>query len=147
MFANAYQAYQKSNILTSDPKRLVLLCYDEAIGSLARAGEAMRKRDYEAKGKELERSLDILNHLRENLNFEKGGEIAGQLDRLYGFMIGHLIRSDLKKNEAGFGDVAEMLRQLKGSWEAALFPPADNHFPLNNLSARGKSPEFNQDRR
>lgn len=131
MFASGYQAYQKSHVLTADPKRLILLCYEEAIQGLVQAKAKHLSQDYEAKGRAVQKALDLLNHLRETLDFEKGGEIAKQLDRLYGFMISHILKSDQKKDGNGFTQVAEMLEQLKSAWEEALYrqPGSKNIFP------------------
>lgn len=130
MFGSGYQAYQKSNILTGDPKRLIILCYEEAIQGLIQAKTKYLTREYEAKGKAVQRALDLLNHLRETLDFERGGEIATQLDRLYGFMIAHIVKSDQRKDGTGFAQVAEMLEQLKSAWEEALYRQPGNKNPF-----------------
>jgi flagellar protein FliS len=126
MFGSGYQAYQKSHVLTADPKRLVILCYEEAIKGLVQAKERYLSMDYEAKGRAVQKTIDLLNHLREVLDFEKGGEIAKQLDRLYGFMISHIMKSDLRKDVTGFAQVAEMLEQLKSAWEEAMYRQPDD---------------------
>ncbi len=120
MIGSGYQAYQKSQILTADPKRLVLLCYEEAIQSLEFAKTKYLSKEYETKGKAVQKVLDLLNHLRDALDFERGGEIAKQLDRLYGFMIVHLLKSDRERDLKGFSEIAEMLMQLKSAWEEAM---------------------------
>ncbi len=124
MFESGYQVYQRSDVLTADSKRLVILCYEEAIRGLEQAKAHYLSRDYVAKGKAVQKTLDLLNHLRETLDFEKGGEIATQLDRLYGFMISHILKSDRKKDVNGFSQVGEMLGQLKSAWEEALYRQA-----------------------
>lgn len=120
MIGSGYQAYKRSQILTSDPKRLVLLCYEEAIRSLEKAETEYLSENYEAKGKAVQKALDLLNHLREALDFERGGEIARQLDRLYGFMIGHILKSDSRKDLRGFNQIIEMLQELKSAWEEVI---------------------------
>lgn len=137
MFGSGYQAYQKSNILTGDPKRLVILCYEEAIQGLIQAKTKYSTQEYEAKGKAVQRVLDLLNHLRDTLDFERGGEVAKQLDRVYGFMIGHILKSDQRRDGTGFSQVAEMLEQLKSAWEEAFYrhPGNKNSFlHAENLS-------------
>ncbi len=131
MFGSGYQAYQKSHILTADPKRLIILCYEEAIQSLVQAKAKYLSLDYEAKGRAVQKALDLLNHLRETLDFERGGEIAGHLDRLYGFMIGHTLKSDHRRDVNGFSEVVGMLEQLKSAWEEALYRQqgGDSLFP------------------
>lgn len=130
MVGSGYQAYQKSHILTADPKRLIIVCYEEAIQGLRQANLKYLSQEYEAKGTAVQKTLDLLNHLRESLDFEKGGEVARQLDRLYGFMISHIVKSDQKRDGNGFLRVAEMLEQLKSAWEKALYGlPAESPIP------------------
>ncbi len=136
MIGSGYQAYQKSQILTSDPKRLVLLCYEEAIRSLERAKTEYRSEKYEAKGKAVQKALDLINHLREALDFERGGEIARQLDRLYGFMTGHILKSDSLRDLRGFDQVIEMLQELKSAWEEAIQQHSSGQAVLPQLEDR-----------
>lgn len=130
MIGSGYQAYQKSKILTTDSKRLILLCYEEAIQSLEQAKTKYLSREYETKGKAVQKVLELLNHLREALDFEKGGEIAKHLDRLYGFMIAYVLKSDRERDLKGFSEVAEMLGQLKSAWEEAIHRLPNGPFPL-----------------
>ncbi len=136
MTGSGYQAYQKSQILTSDPKRLVLLCYEEAIRSLERAKVEYRSENYKAKGKAVQKALDLINHLREALNFERGGEIARQLDRLYGFMIGHILKSDSLRDLRGFDQVVEMLQELKLAWEEVIQRHSSGQTVLSQLEGQ-----------
>jgi len=130
MHGTGCQVYQRSQILTADPKRLVLLCYEEAIKSLIQASAKYQSKNYEAKGRAVQQALDLLNYLRETLNFEKGGDVARHLDRLYGFMIGYVLKCDQSKNGQGFTEVAKMLEQLKTAWEEAFYRKAERPSPF-----------------
>jgi flagellar secretion chaperone FliS len=117
MYGTGYQTYQQTNIITADPKRLVMMCYEGAIHFLERAKEEYLNREYEAKGKAIQNVLGILNELREALDFEKGGEIARNLDHLYSFMIRYILRADRERDLKVFDQVAVMLKELKSAWE------------------------------
>lgn len=122
MYGAEVRAYQQTDILTADPKRLVLLCYEEAIRNLKVAQERYLSKEYEAKGRALQKALDILAELRESLNLERGGEIARHLETLYSFMIRHLLHSDMRRNIKGFDQVMVMMDILKSAWENAFYP-------------------------
>ena len=41
MYNNGIQAYRKTNVVTADPKRLVIMCYEGAIENLKIGKEKM----------------------------------------------------------------------------------------------------------
>jgi flagellar secretion chaperone FliS len=116
-----YSTYKQTGVMTADPNKLVLLCYEEAIRSLHLATLMYSSGKYEAKGKAVQKALDIINELREALDFDRGGTIATSLDSLYAFMLKHILKSDLAREVKGFGQVANMLEQLKSAWEKVFF--------------------------
>src|SRR4030067_2589838 len=96
-----FQAYQKTDVITADPKKLVIMCYEGAIYSLKVAKAKFYAQDYEAKAKAIQNALDIISELRAALDFEKGGEIAKNLDSLYAFWIQHIIKADRHRDFRG----------------------------------------------
>jgi len=92
MVGAGFQTYRKTDVITADPKKLVIMCYEGAIHSLKTARAKYAAEEYEAKAKAIQNALDILNELRAALDFEKGGEIARNLESLYSFWIQHIIQ-------------------------------------------------------
>ena len=45
MYCNGVQSYRKTNVTTSDPARLVMLCYEGAIDNLKLAKQKMKEKD------------------------------------------------------------------------------------------------------
>jgi len=121
MTTNGYSNYRQTNVMTADPKRLVIMCYEEAIRSLRLAAAKYASKDYMAKGQAVQKALDIINELREALDFERGGTIATSLETIYVFMTAHIIKSDQARDGKGFQQVASMLEQLKSAWEKVFF--------------------------
>ena len=116
-----FQAYKRTDVITADPKKLVIMCYDGAVYNLKLAKAKFYARDYEAKGKAIQHALEILNELRAALDFEKGGEIARNLDSLYSFWAQHIIKADQNKDPRGLDQVAAMLEEIKSALEEAYF--------------------------
>jgi len=125
MVVAGYQTYRQTDVITADPKKLVIMCYEEAIRNLNSAAQTYTSGNYEDKGKSVQKALDIISELREALDFDRGGTIAGSLETLYSFMTGHIIKSDQARNVKGLQQVASMLEQLKSAWEKVFFGHTD----------------------
>lgn len=121
MVVAGYQTYRQTDVITADPKKLVIMCYEEAIRNLNIAVQTYSSGRYEDKGKSVQRALDIISELREALDFDRGGTIAHSLDTLYSFMTCHIIKSDQARNIKGLEQVSSMLEQLKSAWEKVFF--------------------------
>ena len=120
-----FQAYQKTDVVTADPKKLVIMCYEGAIYSLKMAKAKFYEQDYEAKGRAIQNALDILNELRAALDFEKGGEIAKNLDSLYSFWTQLILKADRQKDTRALDQVAAMLEEIKSALEEAYYGQKD----------------------
>ena len=96
--------------------RLVVLLYDGAIAALERALDAIDRGDPMRRCRSINMALDILAHLCLALDRDRGGEIAHNLTRLYGFMIGRLQRANLLNDPAPLREVVALLETLYGAW-------------------------------
>ena len=117
---NGIGAYQQVGAMTADPKRLVLMCYEEAIRNLKIAREKYVSRDYEEKARALIKAQDFICALNSALDFEKGGEIASNLHALYNYMMHRLTEADLQRDLKAFDHIVWMLVELKAAWEDIL---------------------------
>jgi flagellar protein FliS len=120
MYGNGIGAYQKAGVLTADPRRLVLMCYEEAIRNLKIAKAKCISRDYEEKAQALLKAQDIIFALNSALDFEKGGAVASNLHALYNYMTYRLTEADLKKDMKAMDHIVWMLGELKSAWEEIL---------------------------
>jgi flagellar protein FliS len=117
MYSKGTQSYWKTNVMTADPKKLVILCYEGAIDNLKMGKNKIIEKDYEGKCKALAKAQDIIGELLSSLNFEKGGSIANSLDSLYNYMLRTIIHADLKNDIPAIDEVVRLLSELKGAWE------------------------------
>jgi flagellar secretion chaperone FliS len=115
------EVYQKTHILTAEPMKLVILCYDNAVGQLRAAKEHYQSGRYEAKAKCLQKTLGILQELSSALDMEKGGPVAINLRSLYTYMMGRLLEGDLKRNLKAFDEVIGMLDELGSAWKEIFY--------------------------
>jgi flagellar protein FliS len=121
MYNSGVQMYRKTNVVTADPKRLVLMCYEGAIVSLKIGKQKIVEKDYEEKGKNIAKARDIISEMKSSLNFEEGGTIASNLDSLYNYMLKRITEADLGNNVQAIDDVIGMLEDLKSAWEDIFY--------------------------
>jgi flagellar secretion chaperone FliS len=118
MYCNGVQSYRKTNITTSDPVRLVIICYEGVIDNLKLAKEKMKEKNYEKKAKALIKAQDIIAELKCSLDFEKGGKIANNLESLYNYMLRRILQADLNKDIGPIDEVIKMFNELLSAWQA-----------------------------
>lgn len=114
--------YQQVSFLTADPKKLILICYRQAILNLKAAREHFLAKEYEAKAKSLQKALDFICELNNALDFEKGGTIAKNLDTLYKYITRSLLEADIKRDVNIFTAIIGMLEELESAWEEICSP-------------------------
>ena len=112
--------YKSMQILSSKPEKLILLLYDGAIKFIRQGQSAMENQQLEEAHNNLIRAQNILVELMGSLNFDKGGEIASNLFRIYEFMHYTLVQANVKKEAAPLERVCEQLKRLRESWFQAL---------------------------
>ena len=121
MYSEGFHSYRKTNVITADPKRLILLCYEGAIDNLKIAKMKYVEKDYEGKGKALIKAQNIINELLCSLDLEKGGAIARNLDSLYNYMLRRIIHADVSRTIDAIDEIIGMLDELKSAWEEAFY--------------------------
>lgn len=117
MYGKGIGTYRQTDVITADPKRLVIMCYEGVIDHLEIAKKRFQAGQYEAKAKAVLKAQDFLNELMHALNFEKGGEIAKNLDSLYNYMARRIICAEANRTVEPFDEVIGLLKELKEAWE------------------------------
>jgi flagellar secretion chaperone FliS len=126
MYRNGIQSYRRASVITADGKRLVLMCYEGAIDHLRMGKQKYMQKDFEGKAKAFIKVQDIINELRCALDFEKGGEIAKNLDALYRYVLGRLTYADIHKDMKAVDEAIRILGELKSAWEQAFYKGANS---------------------
>lgn len=119
MIKRGANAYQTQQIMTASPVMLVAMLYDKAIQSLKKAMIAIDAGDIQERWIANNRAFEIIQHLQRTLDRERGGEIAANLDTLYGHMLRVLPRVDMKNDQEAARDVIRLLEPLRESWRQA----------------------------
>ena len=116
MTKNASRQYQTQQIMTASPAMLVFMLFDKAISSLNAAVRAIAANDVQERWRNNNRAIEVISHLQMTLNMELGGEVAENLDRLYGFMLKLLSTVDPNNDPKPAEEVIKLLEPVRESW-------------------------------
>ncbi len=115
---NGITAYQDNAVSTQSKGRLIVMLYDGAVKFMRLAIMEMEKKNYEAKGRYINKALDIINELNVILDMDAGGEIASNLRKLYIFMNNRLSEANVKCDPQIVRDVIKLMEELNRGWKA-----------------------------
>lgn len=117
IYGNPLKSYQKTNIETADPIKLVIMCYDVIVRDLEAAKSSHVDRDMEKVYEKVHHAQDIITELLLSLDYERGGEISTNLSQIYNYMIRQLMGINSAHDTAVYDALVHMLRELKEAWE------------------------------
>ena len=117
---NGAQQYKKTSITTASNTQILILLYEAAIRNVKKASDCIDAKDMAGKGVAIVRSHDIINELANTLNFEVGGDIAHELNRLYNFCIDQLVKANAENDKKALEAVAKVLENLLEGWRGAI---------------------------
>jgi len=120
---NGIQFYRRTNVVTADPGKLVIMCYEGAIDNLMIAKQKNAEKQYEEKSRHINKTKDIIDELMCSLDFEKGGLIARNLESLYNYMTRRILDADANRSMDAIDEVVGMLRDLLSAWEEVFNNP------------------------
>ena len=116
MSQSAANQYQTQQIMTASPAMLVFMLFEKAISCLKEAIKAIENNEIETRWRANGRAMEIISHLQLTLDTDKGGEIAGNLDRLYSYMLTRLPKVDIRNEAEAAREVIGLLEPLRESW-------------------------------
>lgn len=108
------------------PARQIVLLLDRAIRHLGEARQAIQERRIEARYHHVVKAHAIVSALQSCLDFERGGEIARLLDRLYEHTLGRLMLINLCDDAGICEELRQLLDRMRGGWAAIVDGGAAN---------------------
>lgn len=102
----------------TDPIRQIVMLYDGAIKFLNLTAADIDASDFAAKAEHSTRALDIISYLQSILDFEKGNEVAVNLDHLYRSITAMVLRANAKSDSASIRKASELLTPVRDAWRA-----------------------------
>lgn len=138
-YANAANAYRRTQAEAGTPLELVVMLYDGALRFLAQAQDAMARRDIRARHLALDKTLAIIGHLQSTLDMDRGGVVATDLDRLYSYISGRLLEGAAQNDPKALSEATGLLANLRDAWHTLAITPAGASIPLTPPpAARGR---------
>jgi len=134
--------YNHVAVETADQKELILICYDEAIRALQQGVECYLQKKFEEKARLLIQAQNFLTELMVSLNMEAGGQIAQNLQALYGFFLKSISKADIKGDMRLVDQTVKMLSELRSAWAEIDTRPSAGVVPNQSygqvaMAARG----------
>ncbi|NML14884.1 flagellar export chaperone FliS [Azohydromonas caseinilytica] len=124
--ASAYhQVGVQTGVSAASPHKLVAMLFDGLIDAVAQAQGALAQDDVAAKCQALNRAVRIVEEgLRSALDLQQGGELAANLNDLYGYVTMRLTQANLRSDPAPLDECKRLIEPLREAW-AAIAPQAE----------------------
>lgn len=97
--------------------RLIQMLMDGALEKIAVAKGHMERGETKEKGSFISWAISIIEGLRASLDFEKGGEIATNLEALYDYMQRRLVEANIENDLSMLDEVSDLLKNIKTAWD------------------------------
>jgi flagellar protein FliS len=115
---NAYRSVGvTSGVEYADSVQLVQMLFDGLLAALADAEGHMQRNAIAEKGESINRASKILIGLQSTLDFERGGELARNLNDLYDYAMRRILKANLRNDIAAIQEVRGLLGEITGAWE------------------------------
>ena len=116
--ARARNAYNEASILSSSPRKQLVMLYDRLLADLVTAGAAFDEGDLYAIHNSLRHAQDIVHLLMTSLRLDRW-EGAAQVRDLYQYSLNHLIMANLEKDRSHLQAAEAVLVPLGEAWKGA----------------------------
>jgi flagellar protein FliS len=127
---NMSSAYRQIDIETgvsgASAHQLITLLFNGAVDCIAQAKGAMLSRNIETKCAAISKAVRIVDEgLKAGLDLKAGGELAGHLHALYGYIVTRLTQANLRNDVAALDECVRLLNPIREAW-AAIAPSGAN---------------------
>lgn len=112
--------YQRTEVETATPERVLILLYDGAIQFLNKAIIAIDENNIQEIHNNIVGAEHIIMEFINTLDFEQGGDFATKLSSLYYYFYNTLIEANLKKDKEKVQHVLTFLVDLRATWRQAI---------------------------
>ena len=116
------QAYQRvsveTSVSTANPHQLVNMLFDALLLSIAGARVALNQGDMASKGSKIIRAVRIIDEgLKPALNLKDGGDLAANLNGLYGYCVLRLTHANLHNDASVLEEVIRVIEPVAQGWK------------------------------
>jgi flagellar secretion chaperone FliS len=116
-----YGTYRAASLNTqvagASPVQLVLVLMNGLIEEMVRARAHIEHSRYEAKGRSINKCIDMFAALTSSLDFELGGDAVVQLARLYDYCTARLNQAGVVLDTGMVDEVIGLVTTLRDAWQ------------------------------
>lgn len=116
----AHKQYANIHVSTVDRGRLLLMLYEGCTKFLKHAKAGLESKDIPKFARFLSKAQAIISELMLTLDFEKGGDVAKDLDRLYDFMLFYLTEANLEKDPEKIQKVIDLVEVISSAYREVI---------------------------
>lgn len=118
-------AYQRDDVFTASPLRLVCLTMNGVMSRIDRCRRALKTQDKVQYRHELNRARALISELLGALDKNLGGEIATQLEALYEFQLTRLLTIGPEMDPRKLDNAYDIMKTIKEGFDAILATGAE----------------------
>jgi flagellar protein FliS len=141
VYNNPYAESAESSLLGADPMQLVVALYEGAMDRVRDARHYLASGDVMARGRAITKAAEIITELVQSLDKEKGGELATQLQALYGYIHNRLLEAHWKKSDVILVEVLDLLTTMTSGWRGAAAQLANVEISASEAQAETSARE------
>jgi len=109
-------SYREATVRGASPVELTIRLYEQTIEDLRQAAIAIEQNDIERRSNCIKHALLVVGHLQSSLDFEKGGEVAENLNRFYDVLRGRLLAVQFRPSKRGIAQQITDLLAVRAAW-------------------------------
>jgi len=102
----------------ASPHKLIQMLMSGFLMRVNTAKGAILRQDYQEKSIQISKAAGIVGGLIDGLDLEKGGDIAANLNSLYGYINEKLFQASAENNIEILDEVSSLVREVQFAWNA-----------------------------
>ena len=117
--ASAYQRVQvETAVSQASPHQLVVMLFDAYLQAVSMARMALKQGNTAMKGEQIGKAVRIIDEgLKPALNMEEGGDLAMNLNGLYGYCVMLLTQTNLNNDDKALADASRIMQPVAQGWK------------------------------
>ena len=123
-----------TGVATANNVQLIQMLFDGLLESLATAKGHIQNGAIVDKGKSIARASRIVLGLQGALDFERGGDLANNLNELYGYVTRRLLHVNARNDLDALEEIFGLMNEIRSAWEGVpdLIPASPRASALLN---------------
>jgi len=117
MNTQAAKAYSTTDVMTSDPYKLILMLYDGALKHLFQARKAILEKDTAGKGEHISKVIGIVGELLSSVQGDPEDEAVNFLRGLYSAILAELPKANINNDVKVIELSIKYMAQLRNIWK------------------------------